>query len=800
MKKLAKLLSFVTALLMVTAFAFGCKPPKPDTGEYTYNDAVEVAPATWNLHTFQTTDDRYAVDLLYLGFYGFFFNDTYDGYEVHPEMASEEPIDVTAQYKSQTKWGIPSNATEGYAYKIPLNKDATWEDGTQINADSYIYSAQQLLDPLMLNKNAFTLYSGDMEIVNAKNYATQGQTEFFSFDQKGFTSIADANTAGFSRVWLDINEIWGCNAADAEKPIPDASADGNFVPIDDETLIFDHYYDNDPDNPEAWMSTKDIYEFCLDYYGFSTLQSYLYVSTGKVPLTTWPNVGLLKTGEYELTIILKKPSKGFYLLYNLSTPWLVKQDLYESCKVEVEGTYSSTYCTSAETSVSYGPYKVSSYQADKQMIFVRNDKWFGYKDSYKNGQYKNMYKTTRIVTDVVKEADARRAMFLKGDLIRYGLQASDYASYRTSERMYFSPGTTVFSLILNGSLNDLAAREAANVDKQIISLPKFRQALAVCYDKEQFAATISPARSGAYGLIGASDIWNVETGEKYRDTTQAKQVLCDFYGVEYGAGKQYKDIDAAIEAITGYDPVLSKQLFLEAYNDALSKGWITSTDKIVIQYAASVVNDFITKTIDYLNQKVNEVLAGTVLANRVVFEASTPLGNEWSNVIRDGRSDTVLAGWNGGMLNPFGTTEYYTNPTNQPYCDKWYKPTTIDLTLTLVGYKDTSPITMKLSEWSAALNGEVTKTHNFGYQQVSDNIRLQILAALEGAILNSYYYIPMLQDAAGFLLSKKVEYITQDFNAVLQRGGIQYMQYNFNDEEWAKYVAENLVGGELDYK
>ena len=40
-------------------------------------------------------------------------------------------------------------------------------------------------------------------------------------------------------------------------------------------------------------------------------------------------------------------------------------------------------------------------------------------------------------------------MFLKGLLMGYGLQAEDFASYRNSDYVYFTPGSTIFFLILN---------------------------------------------------------------------------------------------------------------------------------------------------------------------------------------------------------------------------------------------------------------------------------------------------------------------------------------------------------------
>ena len=68
-------------------------------------------------------------------------------------MAAELPVDVTAAVKAanNNKYGIPESATAGYAYTIKLNPNAKWENGTAINADTYIYSMKELLNPKLMN-------------------------------------------------------------------------------------------------------------------------------------------------------------------------------------------------------------------------------------------------------------------------------------------------------------------------------------------------------------------------------------------------------------------------------------------------------------------------------------------------------------------------------------------------------------------------------------------------------------------------------------------------------------------------
>ena len=74
---------------------------------------------------------------------------------------------------------------------------------------------------------------------------------------------------------------------------------------------------------------------------------------------------------------------------------------------------------------------------------------------------------------------------------------------------------------------------------------------------------------------------------------------------------------------------------------------------------------------------------------------------------------------------------------------------------------------------------------------------MELLAVIEGQVLQTYNYIPMLQDASMALLSQQVYYVIEEYNPVMGRGGIAYAKYNFNEADWATYVADQ--GGELKY-
>ena len=803
-----------------------------DPATYTYNDSVSTLATNWNPHTYEVSDDSYPISFIATGLYDFFFNDTlkpidgkdpFEGFVIVPEMAAAEPVDVTEAVKAMdnNKYGIPADATSGYAYKIALNPNAVWQDGTPINADTYVYSMKQLLDPVMRNYRSidYTSDSTSLVVANGKAYLYQGSTEWA--DAKAAYTVADLvkgadgkyTTADGAPMGIAIDaplswlggktlkyyvEGYGdayFNLTNWETILGMVDANGG-IPLTDENIALVASVIA----TEAWGETE---AHIVNYFATGVYWEDNY---------DFSNVGLFKSGDYEITLVLGKSLKGFQLLYNLTSNWIVYEPYYEANKKEVGSTVVSSYNTSVESTMSYGPYKMTFYQADSEIRFEKNEKWYGWTDGKhtyvdpEDGKTYDMYQTTHIVCKLVKEADTRKMMFLKGELMGYGLQASDFEEYINSDYVYQTPSETIYFLILNGNLAALTEREAevdaTKVDLQTMSLKKFKQAMAVTYDKELLADTISPARTGGYGLIGNNYIYDPYNALYYRESEQAMRALCKFYSVEVPENATMEQLEAAVKSITGYAPETAKVLFGEAFQEALEAGYITDADKdgksdqtIRIEYCASAVSDFIQKTVDYLNSALAEVLVGTPFEGKIEYYVSAPYGTEWSNKLKAGLSDVCLAGWSGSALDPFGLSGLYTNPA-QMYNAGWFDATGVDLTLPLG--ENGADLTMNLQQWSNALNGTTVeidgKSYNFGEDNATTEQRLEILAAIENEILQTYDYIPTLQDASAALLSKQVYYVVDEYNPIMGRGGIAYMKYNYNDAQWAEYVASQPEG------
>ncbi len=828
---IALLLAVVMVLGMASCTTPGETPTEPATdpatepstrevvvfkGDYTYKDSVSKLASNWNPHTYQTSDDAYPAEFIRTGLYGLYFNDElhpvegkepFGGYVVMPEMAAEMPIDVTEEVKaSHPNFNIPESATKGYAYKIKLNPDAKWEDGTPINADTYIYSMKELLNPQLLNYRASDYYASDLCIAGAENYANQGRS-YWDFTALGMTAeafLAQGHTV--DEIIVDMSSFWGVNAADGTK----------YALATDDTMVRDTAVAED--DPEAYVSAKYLYDNYLGPNGPYAAYGAQYLGSG--PRKSYPetfnfeDVGCYKTGDYEIVLVFGKSLAGFNLYYNLTSNWIVNEALYEAGKKQVGDSWVSTYNTDVASTLSYGPYKLVSFQSDKSMRFEKNENWFGYTDGKhtyvdpSDNKIYPMYQTTVIDCQVVEEADTRKMMFLNGELMGYGLQAADFDQYRSSEYCHATPSETIFFLILNGHIEAINSREAnesfdtSKYDIQCMSLKSFKKAMSVVYDKDLFAATISPSRSGAFGVIGSSYVYDVDTGALYRDTDQAKKALCSFYGVDpadFGG-----DLTKAVDSITGYDPEKAKVYFKEAFDEAIKAGYITDADNdgksdqtVRIEYALSADSDFMTKTINYLNEKVNEVTVGTPFEGKIEFYKSAIYGNDWSDKIKQGQSDTALAGWQGSVLNPFSLTDLYCNPSKS-YSAKWFDANNVNVTINING-KD---VTLTLYQWSDALNGATVKDADgveycFGDGIADIDTRLDILAKFEETILTTYDYIPLLQDGSMSLLSMQVYYVVEEYNPIIGRGGIAYLKYNYNDADWTAFVASQ--GGTLAY-
>ena len=795
-KKMTKkfLLSLIVLLAVFTLVGCG----GDDEGDlYTYNTYTTISPSNWNELTYQDNNDTQIMS--YIGSSFFSYNFKYDekgeilpGEFVMEYSAATNLEDVTEDYIGE-EWGIPEGAT-ARAYKITLREDLKWDDGTPIDASDFVYTMQEQLNPKFQNYRADSFYLGATIIHNAQNYVKQGttaQTDVATvMANKGYATIADFLAAeGTAKSYVNWDYSFG-----------DTYENGAWTGSSIDEVV------------DSKLSAADLYalfsEVVVNMWGYDQATAdEFFVGEAYVDYT-FPTLEFDKVGifvgdtNYEIVLVLDKSlpllkedgTLSYQAAYNMSSLPLVHKEKYEANKVEPSsGTtlWTSTYNSSVETTASWGPYKLESFQSGKQYVLVRNENWYGYNME----QYKGQYQTDRIVCDNVAEWNAAWLKFLAGEIDGIGIDVTVADDYKGSDRAYFTPDDFVASLQLQSNADQLKAREKEGQDKEILTYTEFRKALSLAINRADFANKTTTSSLAGFGLFNSMHYYDVENGGVFRNTDEAKLVLCEIYNVNPA---DYDSLDDAVDAITGYDLDEARKLVDIAYDKAVAAGQIDEDDVVFLTMGSGAINETVTRRFNYISDAWKELVKGTKLEGRLETETKD-FSDAWATDFRLGKYDVCMGGWTGAAWDPGYFLLAYLSPAYM-YSTAW--PTdTVQMTFTMKGVaEDGGDITetMTLLEWYDCLNGAGGAKYDWSATALEQSQRLQLIAALEKEVLKVYYTVPLYNNFSASLLSYKVDYVTYEYNTFLGYGGVRYMTFNYTDAEWAKVIADN--NGELNYK
>lgn len=834
MNKTKKVLSMVLALGFSASLAApvlaGCGKDfssslTKEKGVYTYNTYTGTSPSNWNELTYKDNNDTQVMGYIGSSFFEYDFAFDANGeiipgdFEVEYSAATALE-DVTEDYAGNEKYAVPEDATKGYAYKITLRNDLKWDDGTPIDADDFVYTMKQQLDPLFKNYRADSFYNGATVIHNAMEYVYQGSEGWF--DSTMFYSAYDPATLDDKLVFTLYSYEGGSPAFRAAFEFPDSydakkTAEyfkGTYFPDLDLDKVAEMEGKTlkdikaDADMKAQWDMIYSIWQGLVS----PASELHFFVAEGQWPEVDFDDVGIFKgESEQELVVVLDQElvlleddgSLGYKAAYNFSSLPLVHQAKYEANKHEpVAGSdvWTSTYNSSVESTASWGPYKLTEFQAGKYYALERNEHWYG----YNMDKYEGQFQTDKIRCDTITEWKSAWLKFKKGELDGIGIDVSIASEYKNSDQAYFTPDDYVGSLQLQSSRSGLEAREEAGVNKTMLLYEDFRKALSLSIDRDDFTAKTTTASKAGYGLFGIMHYHDVESGAEglYRNSDYAKQVLCDVYGVDVS---KYEDLDAAVDSITGYNLELARQLVDSAYDAALAAGDISATDKVVLTYGNAEDTDSTRRPYEYLKSNWVKLMKGTKLEGRFDLEFDGSFGDEWADQFRAGAYDICAGGWTGAAWDPGYMLMAYLSP-DYVYATGW-DTTTHMLEMTVHGVdaqgkatnnpEDSFSATLPLfteegNDWWSLLNGP------WQAGVLDDEFRVELIAAIEGEILEQYWSVPYSTYYAASLQSFKTSYVTYDYNTFMGYGGMRYMTYNYDDYDWYKFVEKK--SGKLNYK
>ncbi|MGN0293871.1 MAG: ABC transporter substrate-binding protein [Lachnospiraceae bacterium] len=781
MKK--RIVSLLLAVCMILSLLTGCGGDKKssdsntgsdDSGTYTYRQTYSSV-STWSPTDWEISSEWDLLAYTASEFYGFWMNETKDGYDIVCELASEFPIDKTADYAGNETYGVPADATEGYAWQVSIRDDATWEDGTPITVDDIEYSIQQFLNPEMKNYRASLLYSGSVGLANAEDYYNNdkaGKAKLtvatdlgiamsdLSAGSDGQYADKDGNKAYFG--WSGaINNDWMQGAAltdyadymteDVYSSLDALANEDGYIPMTDESIKLLHSFTGSDD----WGNESE-----------EDLINYAYREDGITEETPWENVGFVKNDDYTFTLVLKNPTSLFNFESEIDNVILVKKDLYEANKQETGGIYKSSYGTAVDKFSSYGPYKITSYQESKEVKLEKNENWYGYKD----GKHEGQYQTTNILWQQIDEHTTQLSMFLQGNLDIVGLASDDMEKYGTSDYVYYTPESYTYYLALNTDFDMLKSRESEGVNKTILTYVDFRKAMSFAIDRNDYVKSCTAGCDPAYGLLNDAYICDPDSGETYRDSEYAQKTLCDVYEVD--------DLDN----LTGYDKKKASELLQSAYDQCKKDGNISDSDVVEIDYHSYGSESIYQKRVDYVQDALLEAAKGTSLEGRIKINLVED--QDLYSTMKAGQDDMILGAWGGAELDPYSMMICYTDPN---YVNEYGFDPYGNLTISVQGEE----ITMSFYDW---YNELYTGT----YATAELDVRNEILAGMEKGLLLNYHMIPIDSSCAVSLYSQRVIPGSEEYiNVIVQRGGIQFLTYTMNDEEWDAYCKEQ--GNNLSY-
>ncbi len=720
-----------------------------DTYTYSYSDAC---PSTWSPTDWQNANEGDVIVLTFTPLWEFMMNDAKDGYEIVPSAAVGMPVDVTADFAGNETYGVPADATEGYAWTVELNPDLCWEDGTPITADDYVYSLQQFLNPEMSNYRASYFYAGSAAFANGQAYYNSNRAGEIGYvttlGELGYSTVEEAQADGYTDFGVDLDGFWGI-------------AEAGIVSIEDETEYRDTAVEDETD-PEANVSGKYVYDTYLapgtDYEAYTP--DYVYVGS-VLEGATWDEVGIIKNDDYSLTFIMLYPNSEFNFIYNMSAFYLLREDLYEANKQQTGDIVKSSYGTAVDKYMSYGPYKITTFQEDKEMTLTKNENWFGYTSDI----YEGKYQTTDIVIQYITEHSTELSLFLQGNLSTVTLSTDDMETYGSSDYVYYVPESYAYHYSYNIDIDSLKAEETPGENRSILSYQDFREAITWAIDRNDYVASLTGASEVGFGLLTDVYVCDPDTGELYRDCEYAKQAMCDVYG-------------ASDESeITGYDKEKAAELFQSAYEQCLADGNISETDQVSLDFHTYSSDTLYIKMVNFLQESIDAATVGTDLEGRVTInQVEDP---DYYDNMKNGLVDITVASWGGAEMDPYSMMECYCSDTLLN--EYGFDPYTEEATITVNGEE----MTMTLNEWYAALcQGE--------YVNAPVDTKNQILAGMERALLETYFVTPIYYRTGAELYEQRIVMESEEYvNVLVEFGGLMGMTYTMNDAEWAEYCAEN---------
>lgn len=755
----------------------------PEAGErMSFTVASEALPACWSVFSPRSEDEELIASLISpplvysqlsdaeTGEYGWAFGLAESVRDVTPVNRE----DIT-RFSVNTNGFRPTAVSQGVVFEVKLRDGLCWENGERITADDIIGSLKLLLDPSRRSAAAADLCASDAAPAGCERYyLSQREDRLLPVAAAGFRSNASAIASGRS-VMIDAWALGGLKGA--------LDKDGGECPrwlgIKDETRYFT------AEGPEEGLSAKELWEansHALEI-GAELESCCAVLMENRYRGARFEDVvGLYKTGEMTFNYVCPRKVGMDAFLDSLSKLRLVYIPYYLKAGETNELDIPFGYCTNDSNTMSCGPYRISGFELGKRIELSRSAAWFGWEagddgspysftEYLVSGERLERYASTELVFTAAPFEEA--SALLEGgeaELIRPNTEeARRYAGSGRLET--FETGETLL-LLIDPEYEELARMDAGmgNRNSIVLSDPAFRHAVSLAIDR----ASVCREAGGRpeLGLFASNCKADASSGLLYRESAAAKQALCALYGVKYGEGERFAELDPAAASITGFDRTAAHELMKTAFERLTQGGLYEKGDPIRIRvlctHTAPTAGD--KKLVETLANYLNIAAAGTGFG-RIRLEAVGGTGRGSAPVI-GGEFALGLYLFDGS--DPFTAIRHAFDPYLFPSEILAKGP---QLRLHSVRTRG-GDVILSLQEWASRLSG--------AGRNASDGLesKLALLASMEQALLESHTCIPLCSVVSRNVISAKAHPLIAAADPFFGGGGFELMVYDYTDEQW----------------
>jgi len=549
------------------------------------------------------------------------------------------------------------------------------------------------------------------------------------------------------------------------------------------------------------------------------LPLFTYVVTYDGEEIEFSEVGIRKMDDYTIRLYLTKSITPLNLKFALISNWIVKVDLYDKLTSELNtGSYATTYgANSVDNYMSYGPYKLTYFEADKEIKMERNDRWYGYTD----GKHEGQFKMECIDTKIYDKHETAVTEFFAGRLDDIDLTVTEYRTYGMSSRCTTTYESYTQKISFNTDFDKLKSRQSDGINKTILSNMNFRKGLSLSMDRQSFASQATSGSKGFTALLNDLYLAENATGTSYRSTKQGQSVYNAVYGHLGGETIDETNGEALAENAYGYNEALAAQYVAKGLQEELKStkdGHIKAGDEIKIEFRVYDDESENTKAaISFIQSTWSQIIAKAV----TILQANGDLSPDESlsvslDVVKDqdyytsarnGGFDMIFSIWGGAAVNPYGLMEVYCKNDFTNCCEYGFKgkqaSTYIEIDANGDGVIDQDTEYRTFDAWYSAMNdGDGFNEAKYGdeltpedddyeaYQEVH-NKKLNVLAGLEAGIINRFEAVPLVARGSSSLLGFKVEYATDKYVSLVGYGGVRFLEFNYNNNEWSNFCSNN---------